>query len=120
MATHIVANQEDQWGLFSLSLSILFLEMACIRWLNASIPILAYFNNLILVTCFFGLGVGCLLTKRRRLLPFLPLAFTALVAMVRLSARWRIEVSYSGDYLFGASSGDVVQLPYAALLAPNR
>ena len=45
-------------NLLLISFAILFLEMAAIRWLNASIIILAYFNNLILISCFFGLGLG--------------------------------------------------------------
>ena len=51
--------------LFLISFCILFLEMACIRWLNATVPVLAYFNNLILISCFFGLGVGSLMANRR-------------------------------------------------------
>ena len=41
--------------LLLISFVILFLEMASIRWLNASVNVLAYFNNFILISCFFGL-----------------------------------------------------------------
>ena len=51
--------------LFWISFLVLFVEMASIRWLNASVTILAYFNNPILISCFFGLGVGCLLAPRK-------------------------------------------------------
>ena len=47
--------------LFVVSFAALFLEMATIRWLNASLTVVAYFANIILISCFFGLGVGCLL-----------------------------------------------------------
>jgi len=66
--------------LFWISFLVLFVEMACIRWLNASVTILAYFNNLILISCFFGLGVGCLLARRKvSLIQWYPFAFLALV-----------------------------------------
>jgi hypothetical protein len=88
-------------NLFLISFSILFVEMAAIRWFNATVTVLSYFNNLILISCFFGLGVGCLLARRRfsLILGFAP-AFLALVLAVILLQRHGIEISYSGDCLF--------------------
>ena len=37
---------------------MLFWELVLIRWLGASIRIVAYFSNLVLISAFFGLGVG--------------------------------------------------------------
>lgn len=53
------------WKLFLISFCALFLEMGAIRWLNATASVLSYFNNLILISCFFGLGVGCMLARRK-------------------------------------------------------
>ena len=90
--------------LFLLSFSILFLEMAAIRWMNASVPVLSYFNNFILISCFFGLGLGCLLAKRRvTLIRGFTLALLLLVALVVLLRRYGVEISYTGDYLFAAN-----------------
>ena len=45
--------------LFLVSFLILFLEIALIRWISTEIRIFAYVNNLVLLACFLGLGVGC-------------------------------------------------------------
>jgi hypothetical protein len=45
--------------LFLVSVLILFLELALIRWVGTEIRIFAYLGNLILVVCFFGVGLGC-------------------------------------------------------------
>ena len=37
----------------------LFLEMLLIRWLVTEVRILAYVQNVVLVVCFLGLGMGC-------------------------------------------------------------
>ena len=44
--------------LFLVSALILYLEMVLIRWLGTEIRIFAYLGNLILVMCFFGVGLG--------------------------------------------------------------
>src|SRR5438270_780267 len=85
-------------NLFLISFSILFVEMAAIRWFNGTVTVLSYFNNLILISCFFGLGVGCLLARRRfsLILGFAP-PFLALVLAVIFLQRHGIEISYTGD-----------------------
>jgi len=44
-------------------LAILFWELVLIRWLGASIRVVAYFSNLVLISAFFGLGAGALATR---------------------------------------------------------
>jgi hypothetical protein len=90
--------------LFLLSFAILFLEMACIRWLNSSVTVLSYFNNLILISCFFGLGVGCLLsTKKPDLIKWFPLTFLTFAASVVSLTSHNISISYTGDIIFAAN-----------------
>jgi len=43
---------------------ILALELAVIRWISGQVRVLAYFNNLILIGCFLGMGVGLVLGRR--------------------------------------------------------
>ncbi len=43
----------------------LFLEMAMIRWVTSEIRVFAYFKNFVLVACFLGFGMGCMLCRRR-------------------------------------------------------
>jgi hypothetical protein len=42
----------------------LALELALIRWVSGQVRVLAYFNNLILIACFLGLGTGLALGRR--------------------------------------------------------
>jgi predicted membrane-bound spermidine synthase len=92
--------------LFWISFFILFVELASIRWLNASVTVLGYFNNLILISCFFGLGVGCLLAARRfSLIDGYAFVLLALVSVVLLLNRFGIEVSYKDDVIFIANAG---------------
>ena len=45
--------------LLLVSFLMLFLEMAMIRWLSTEVRVFAYVNNLMLLTCFLGIGIGC-------------------------------------------------------------
>src|SRR5205823_5557550 len=51
--------------LFLVSLLLLFLELACIRWFPAHVLFLTFFTNVVLLACFLGMSLG-LLTARRR------------------------------------------------------
>src|SRR5262245_58572385 len=45
--------------LVMVSFLILFLEISLIRYLSTEIRIFAYVNNLVLLACFLGMGLGC-------------------------------------------------------------
>ena len=47
--------------IFLASFLVLFLQVALIRWMPAYVRLLSYFSNFILLACFLGIGVGCLL-----------------------------------------------------------
>ena len=72
--------------LFILSVLILFLEMLLIRWIGTEIRIFAYVQNIILIVCFFGLGVGCLRSEQTlsstRLFAPLLILFTIVVTPI--------------------------------------
>jgi len=65
--------------LFCASFIVLFQELALIRWLPGQVRVLAYFPNLILLSAFLGLGVGCLRAGKPSLLWLWPVGFTALI-----------------------------------------
>lgn len=70
--------------LFQIGLStfgILALELALIRWMSGQVRILAYFNNLILIGCFLGMGVGLVAGRRRPGLVHVTLPALALLAI---------------------------------------
>ncbi|MBM2811549.1 MAG: hypothetical protein HW416_2308 [Chloroflexi bacterium] len=71
--------------LFLISLLILFLELACIRWFPAHVLYLTFFTNVVLLASFLGMSVGCLAAGHsRRYLAWTPslLAVAVLVALV--------------------------------------
>ncbi len=68
--------------LFFASFIVLFQELALIRWLPGQVRVLAYFPNLILLSAFLGLGVGCLRAGKSSLLWLWP----ASLGIVVLSA----------------------------------
>ena len=66
------AGPPPAWRIAFLSFSILALELAFIRQIPAEVRAISYFTNLVLMAAFFGLGLGCILQERRRLLMLLP------------------------------------------------
>ncbi len=113
------AIQGNPAKLFLISFSALFLEMAAIRWLNASSSVLSYFNNLILISCFFGLGTGCLLAGRRRLMPAFALVFLLFVCAVMFLKHIGIDITYKGDVMFASemdNQASIVNIQLSVLL----
>ena len=88
-ASQSVANSET-WRLLLVSSAALYLEIILIRWIGTEVRIFAFFQNLSLIACFLGFGLGCFNTKQRgSLLPSLA-AITALVVVVNLPFQlWR-------------------------------
>ena len=107
------------WKLFLISFCALFLEMAAIRWLNATASVLSYFNNLILISCFFGLGVGCLLARRNfHLMHLFSLIFILFCVAVLILKNFSIDITYKGDYLFAPHPGNnpnILNVPVSAI-----
>ena len=50
--------------LAAATFGILALELALIRWASGQVRVLAYFNNLILIAAFLGMGLGLALGRR--------------------------------------------------------
>jgi spermidine synthase len=90
-------------SLFVASFLVLFLETALIRWLPAYVRLLAYFSNFILLASFLGIGVGCLLARRRsNLFIWFPLIqFAVILAVDQL----RLEVALPSTSTIYFSSG---------------
>jgi len=70
--------------LFVASFAALYLEIMLIRWVSTEIRIFAYFQNLALIACFLGFGIGCFYAQRRRSVVFSILAMTTLVVLVQM------------------------------------
>lgn len=67
-----------------ISAIILIFELALIRQVPAEVKVISYFTNLLLMASFFGLGLGCILQKKRSLAWLLPLGTLVLFACVAL------------------------------------
>ncbi len=66
--------------LFIVSFTVLFQELALIRWLPGQVRVLAYFPNLILLSSFLGLGIGSLRAGKRSMLWLWPVAVLVVTA----------------------------------------
>ena len=53
------------FDIFLVSFAMLLLEIALIRWISTEVRIFAYVNNLVLLACFIGIGLGCFFSKRK-------------------------------------------------------
>lgn len=109
--------------IFALAFAILSFEMASIRWLNASVQILSYFSNLILISCFLGLGLGCLLESRPwRLLRFFGPTFLLLVLGTNFLLQYGVSLTVEDDVVFAQGAtylpeGIALTLPLSAFAA---
>lgn len=68
-------------------MAALFLEIVLIRWISTEVRVFAFVQNLSLIACFLGFGVGCYRSARRvTLLPTL-IAMACLLMLVYLPER---------------------------------
>ena len=87
MTTSRTAQSTDGLELVLISVTILFLELACIRWFPAHVLYLTFFTNVVLLASFLGMSVGCLAASRKRNY----LIFTPLLLLVAIIAAQAIE-----------------------------
>ncbi len=67
-----------RFDLFLVSLLVLFLELACIRWFPSHVLFLTFFTNTVLLAAVLGMSVGCLAASRKtNFLPWTPLLLVA-------------------------------------------
>ena len=92
--------------LFLLSFTLLFVELALIRWTGANIVDLSFFTNFVLLGSFLGIGVGFLQARARfDLLPWAPVALLLVVALVLM---FPTEIDSAGGelvFIGGRKSG---------------
>ncbi|MFI5349071.1 MAG: spermidine synthase [Elusimicrobiota bacterium] len=70
--------------LFLASFTALFLELMIVRWAPATVHLIAYYANLMLISSFLGLGIGAMAAARRRFFSFFPAVLCADVALMLL------------------------------------
>jgi SAM-dependent methyltransferase len=80
-----LVSELSPWRLMALSMLILFVELALIRWTAANNVQLVNITNFVLLASFLGIGVGFLLAGwRRDLLVVTPTALAVLIGFVLL------------------------------------
>src|SRR5947209_19289600 len=93
-----------RWTLFLCSFTILFVELALIRWIPAYVRALGFFTNFVLLGSFLGSGLGILQARRRfDLLTLFPVALAVLVGVI---SYFKFElVVYSTQEIFFGIAG---------------
>jgi hypothetical protein len=89
----IGSRLSEGFALFLISLLILFLELATIRWFPAHVLFLTFFTNTMLLACFLGMSIGCLAANHRRRY----LVWTPILLAIAMAAAHAIEAS-SGSF----------------------
>lgn len=105
--------------LLTASFIVLFQELTLIRWMAGQVRVLAYFPNLILLSSFLGLGLGCLRAGRRPLRWLWPASLLVLTAATIAMSRIVFTQKSATDHLWllyydlpaGSRMIDSVQLP---------
>lgn len=91
--------------LFLISFAALYVEVLLIRWSGTEIRVFAYFQNLSLIACFLGFGLGCYSARRKKGQLFDAGAIAFLIILVELPVpHWKrilegvsSALSYSND-----------------------
>jgi len=76
--------------LFLVSFLMLFIEIALIRWVSTESRIFAYVNNLVLLSCFLGIGIGCYLSDKKPRLYISIMALSILIILIKAPLRLNI------------------------------
>jgi spermidine synthase len=87
------------WPLFLVSFSSLYLEILLIRWIGTEVRLFAYFQNLTLIACFLGFGLGCFRAAEKKSQLFEATAVGAFVVLAGIpSSHWKkfLEALSSG------------------------
>ncbi len=89
------------------SFLILFFEFALIRYIPAHVKATSYFANLTIIATFLGMGVGAILSRRRRIdwiVPAFPFVLYLLLVCVHYFSNYQIEpFSGQGEFFWPAT-----------------
>lgn len=74
-----------------VSFLMLFTEIALIRWLSTEVRIFAYINNLVLLSCFLGIGLGAYYSKRKIFVSLVGIGLAALLFLIWIPVSFSIQ-----------------------------
>ncbi|HYD18423.1 MAG TPA: hypothetical protein VEF76_08085 [Patescibacteria group bacterium] len=105
------------WLLFTVSAATLFIELVIIRWVGTEVRIFAFVQNVVLVACFLGFGVGCFTSAKPG--PLLPSLYTLTLLAVVIclpSLAWQDALLHLSNVL--TLSSDAALWGYAGIPFP--
>ncbi len=83
----------------------LFLELAVIRWQVSIIPLLAFYKNFGVLSCFAGLGLGYALAHRNAI----PLVFVIPLLGLQIFSQMILKFALGADLLANAIASPIVE-----------
>jgi len=92
--------------LFSVSASIMLLELICIRWVPAYVRLFGFFINFVLLGALLGIGAGILARPRIKLPIFPILLLFLLILIVLVKKSFHVPTDQVLFYSNEASTGD--------------
>jgi SAM-dependent methyltransferase len=98
------------FDLFLISFLILFLELACIRYLGSTVVFLTFFTNIILIACFLGMSIGCLTASRKQ--DFMQAVIPLLLVTVGLAVGVLWAYDHFGQWMIDVGGQSSPQLIY--------
>jgi SAM-dependent methyltransferase len=104
------SSRRPYLDLFLVSFLILFLELACIRYLGSTVVFLTFFTNIILIACFLGMSVGCLIASRKR--DFMQTVIPLLFVTVGLAVGVLWAYDHFGQWMIDVGGQSSPQLIY--------
>jgi hypothetical protein len=102
--------------LFLTSGTLLFAELLLIRWIPANVTYIGFFSNFLLMASFLGIGLGILLGRSGRQLPFSPFA-VLLFAVVLLvyRAQLNVQINSQDELFFGLAENRSADVNFLVL-----
>ncbi len=98
------------------SATLLFVELLLIRWIPSNVKYVGFFTNFILMASFLGIGLGILLGRRGRRLPFSPFApLLFLVVLLVVNAQLNVQVKSANEIFFGLAESNSANTNYIVL-----
>ncbi len=102
-------KESPAWLIGLTTFGILALELALIRWSSSQMRVFAYFNNMVLIAAFLGMGLGVAMGRRQPglvhlvlpalVLLALPLAFSEQLGLVHLEFPDQSISLWGGEHL---------------------
>lgn len=106
--------QNSPFRIALVSASVLILELTLIRILPAENHAVSYFTNLLLMSSFFGLGLGCILAKKHHLGILFPIGLLSISVFLILTKGMAVYETAGSIYFWldpPEGGGSEIRLP---------